>query len=177
MGMWGTAIFANDSALNFLDEVVDVLAHPIDTALGLERRGEKMLEVKPLAQVELADLDRIVLPSAAILLRLCVNPGDATSGQTDHGFTGGLLERIDAQAASVNLPPLGDPSLPDPVAAWSAAPPPGRVIRAWRERALTAFSTNVRIDEVSGDYLTERPGIIKLTFDRLEALAVEFEQE
>lgn len=71
MGIWGMGIFANDGALDFLDEVVNDFARRTSTALGLEIRGDDVIEVKSLAQIEIADIDHIVLPSVAILVRLC----------------------------------------------------------------------------------------------------------
>lgn len=79
MGMWGMGVFANDRALDFLDEVVNELAQRISAALGLGMRGEELAEVKPLAQIEIADIDHIVLPSVAILIRLC----DASDSRRD----------------------------------------------------------------------------------------------
>ena len=71
MGIWGMGIFANDGALDFLDEVVNDFARRTSTALGLEIRGDDVIEVKSLAQIEIADIDHIVLPSVAIFVRLC----------------------------------------------------------------------------------------------------------
>jgi hypothetical protein len=176
MGMWGMGVFENDSALNYLDAVVADLAQRIRAALGMELRDREVVAVKPLEQVELADIDRVVLPSAAILVRLCANPADIPSQSAHRRLTGGLLERIEAQTAGVQLPAAGDQSWPDAVLAWSATPPAAAIVRAWRKRALAAFSANLRSDLTSADYREKRPAIIKLTFDRLEALAAEAEQ-
>lgn len=175
MGMWGTGVFANDSALDFLDEMVNTLAKGISAALGMELHDHQLIESKPLAGVEIFELDHRVLPSVAILIRLCANPVTELGPQTHLPLNGGLLERVDTDSVGGHLPESDDPRWPDPVLAWTATPPPASIVRSWRERALAAFSANVRSESTSADYREERPAVIKLAFDRLEALAAEAE--
>jgi hypothetical protein len=115
------------------------------------------------------------LPSAAILIRLCATPADVPSQPARPPLTGGLLECVEAQTAGVQLP-AGDQRWPDGVLTWSATPPSAAVVRAWRERALAVFSANLSSDLTSTDYREEQPAVIRLTFNRLEALAAEAEQ-
>lgn len=176
MGMWGMGVFENDSALNYLDAMVDDFAQRINAALGMELRDREVVVVKPLEQVDLADLDRVVLPSVAILIRICAHSADMPSVQVDRRFTTSLLGRIGEQSAGAHLSVADDHSWPDSVLAWSAMPPAPVIVQAWRERALAAFDANVDRDTTSADYRDERPGVIKLTFDRLEALAAEAER-
>lgn len=176
MGMWGMGIFANDSALDFLDEVASDFARRISAALGMELQDNEAIAVKPLEQVELADLDHIVLPSAAILIRLCSGNTGGPSREADIEVMAGLLEQVGAQTASARRSEADGSHTPDPISVWSATPPAANVIRAWRERSLAAFAANIRSDLTSADYREGRPVVIKLTFDQLEAIASAAEQ-
>lgn len=99
MGIWGMGIFDNDSALDFLDEVVNHFARRTSTALGLEIRGDDLIEVKSLAQIEIADIDHIVLPSVAILVRLC-GASDSRRVQSTFGAQHLLLRTLFEPGAS-----------------------------------------------------------------------------
>jgi len=54
--------------------------------------------------------------------------------------------------------------------------PVASIVQAWRERISASFAANVRIDVASADNREEWLAVIKLTFDRLEAIVAEAER-
>ena len=54
--------------------------------------------------------------------------------------------------------------------------PVASIVQAWRVRISASFAANVRIDVASADNREEWLAVIKLTFDRLEAIVAEAER-